>query len=410
MFLNPAFNASKTLYRSVCRSSRRFSTYTATDTSLRVQSLDRSFSYVWLRDSCQSSPTCIHPTTLQKVHKTSDIPVDIKPIEHGINFQEDGVKIKWTDGHESFFQAAFLKRHSSKSGLFNFHKDVASVPWDTASLSSSNLHTRYSSLQEPASLAAAVQQLLRYGMLIIEGVPNSETDDKTCELRKLSAYFGHIRPTFYGETWDVRNVRNSRNVAYTNLDLGLHQDLLYFEHPPRYQILHALRNRVEGGLSRFVDATFVGYALQKTHPNDFDVLTSTPVAFHYINDGHHLHFEHPTLEIHNGEIQYINYSPPFQAPLPVDTPAEFYPAFKRFTQMLNDESVTWETLLKEGDAVIFDNRRILHARTEFRDIETTGEKGDALEGETTRWLKGCYLEADAVMDRYRVLTTQLEKA
>ena len=50
--------------------------------------------------------------------------------------------------------------------------------------------------------------------------------DETCELRALAAAFGRIRYTFYGHVWNVRNIKESRNIAYTNLDLGLHMDLL----------------------------------------------------------------------------------------------------------------------------------------------------------------------------------------
>jgi gamma-butyrobetaine dioxygenase len=179
----------------------------------------------------------------------------------------------------------------------------------------------------------------------------------------------------------------------------------YFQHPPRYQILHCLRNRVVGGTSIFVDALYAAKRLQESNPADFDVLTKTPVAFHYINDGHHLHREHPTIELTSeGEIGHINYSPPFQAPLPLSTPSEFYPALQRFTQLLNDPNNTYSYTLREGDAVFFDNRRVLHARTAFHDVE-----GEVAEGEMNRWLKGCYLEADAMMDRARVIRTRLEK-
>jgi gamma-butyrobetaine dioxygenase len=54
--------------------------------------------------------------------------------------------------------------------------------------------------------------------------------------------------------------------------------------------------------------------------------------------------------------------------------------------------------------VFFDNRRVLHARTAFEDTES-----DTNEGETNRWLKGCYLEADAILDRGRVLKTKTEQ-
>lgn len=288
----------------------------------------------------------------------------------------------------------------------------------------------YASLQTPSGLLSAITQLSQSGLLFISGVPNLETSDELCELRSLAEHFGDIRPTFYGEVWDVMNIRNSRNIAYTNLDLGLHMDLLYvftfqqpfasdsmifhltsyFEHPPRYQILHCLRNRVVGGTSIFVDALNAVSTLRKSNPADFDVLTSTPVAFHYINDGHHLHHEHPTIELlgpnpssSEASVNHVNYSPPFQAPLPLSTPAEFYPALARFAKMLNDPGNTYQYTLQEGDAVMFDNRRVLHARTAFKDIEGK-HTGD---GETNRWLKGCYLEADAIMDRGRVLRTKL---
>lgn len=59
--------------------------------------------------------------------------------------------------------------------------------------------------------------------------------------------------------------------------------------------------------------------------------------------------------------------------------------------------------LREGDAVLFDNRRVLHARTSF----TSDGRVDA-DGEMDRWLKACYLEADTALDRGRVLRTKLE--
>lgn len=81
----------------------------------------------------------------------------------------------------------------------------------------------------------ATTQLQRYGLAFVTGVPTQETSAEICELRKLAGMFGEIRNTFYGELWDVRNIRNSRNIAYTNLDLGLHMDLLY--------VVFAFRNR-----------------------------------------------------------------------------------------------------------------------------------------------------------------------
>jgi alpha-ketoglutarate-dependent taurine dioxygenase len=166
--------------------------------------------------------------------------------------------------------------------------------------------------------------------------------------------------------------------------------------------LHCLRNRVHGGASLFVDAFHAAAALRAQDPALFTVLASTPVPFHYINDGHHLHHAHPTIELApaaSSEITQINYSPPFQAPLALETPPAFYSALGAFARLLEDPERVYEYTLKEGDAVIFDNRRVLHARTAFSDKE--GEEGR--DGEPNRWLKGCYFEADTLLDRGRML-------
>jgi gamma-butyrobetaine dioxygenase len=205
----------------------------AEESSITIPSLKTSFPYIWLRDSCQS-PVCVHPSTSQKLHRTSDIPINIKPIPGGIESSDDGIRIEWMDGHRSFFDLSFLERHSSPANLYKFHRDVSYEPWNAERISTApTLFLPYASLQQPHGLLTAITQLSKYGLVFITGVPNSETSNDTCELRKLAEYFGEIRHTFYGEVWDVKNVQNSRNIAYTNLDLGLHMDLLYdtfFDH------------------------------------------------------------------------------------------------------------------------------------------------------------------------------------
>lgn len=358
---------------------RKFSNFTVSDTAITLPALNggASFPHIWLRDSCQSD-TCIHPTTRQKVHRTSDIPLDIKPVPNGVSISENDndLVIDWTDGHRSSFSKEFLERHADPVKLNAFHGHIYPKSWAPEELTD-DLYQTYETLQRPDGLFRAIKQLSERGLLFITGVPNVETSDEKCELNTLANKFGELRETIYGRVWDVRNVRNSTNVAYTNLDLGFHIDLLHFANPPRYQVLHCVRNKVTGGSSIFVDALRAAEILNQESPSDFDILASTPVPFQYINNGHHTHYEHPTIELDthpstNTEervIKHINYSPPFQAPLLLSTPPSFYSAFKRFTEVLNDPKNTFTYLLKEGDAVLFDNRRVLHARTAFQDIE-----------------------------------------
>lgn len=162
-----------------------------------------------------------------------------------------------------------------------------------------------------------------------------------------------------------------------------------------------------------MDAVKAANRLRESDLEDFETLTRVHVPFHYVNDGNHLHHSHPTIELDdqptcNGSprpVKFINYSPPFQAPLPPNTPPAFYSALQKFSDLLEDSKATFEYTLSEGDAVLFDNRRVLHARTSFVDLAQ--ETGDSQE-KTNRWLKGCYMEADEVLNRRRVLEEKLQ--
>ena len=181
---------------------------------------------------------------------------------------------------------------------------------------------------------------------------------------------------------------------------------------------------MQGGTSLFVDAFAAAEALRTTHPADFSRLVTTPVPFHYINDARHLHHARPTITLDPastsapsdsdsgaGRIAAVSYSPPFQAPLPRDTPHEFYDALARFAALVDAPAAVYARRLGEGDAVVFDNRRVLHGRTSFEDGDDSGLGSgsggvgarDASAGEPNRWLKGCYFEGDVMASHGRML-------
>ena len=132
------------------------------------------------------------------------------------------------------------------------------------------------------------------------------------------------------------------------------------------------------------------------------------MPFQYINDARHLHHTHPTISLglasasHDGEphIAAVSYSPPFQAPLPRDTPPAFYDALRRFAALTEAPAAVYTRQLGEGDAVVFDNRRVLHGRTAF---ESRSVPENVVGKELDRWLKGCYFEGDLLASHGRML-------
>ena len=164
----------------------------------------------------------------------------------------------------------------------------------------------------------------------------------------------------------------------------------------------------------FVDGLFAAHELFRVNPSAFTELATRPVHFHYINDGHHLHCAHHTIEIDIDaqeqsigsqvpSIKCLNYSPPFQAPLLLSSPPTLYSALSQFATLLKRPELRLEFLLEEGDAVVFDNRRVLHGRTAFSERQS-----DDITEDVNRWLKGCYLDEEAVWDRQRVLSEELD--
>lgn len=75
------------------------------------------------------------------------------------------------------------------------------------------------------ALLSTLDGLLESGIAFLSGVPSVAKEGDETELKKLGERIGSLRRTWYGYLWDVKAEEGSANIAYTNLDLGLHMDL-----------------------------------------------------------------------------------------------------------------------------------------------------------------------------------------
>ncbi len=84
---------------------------------------------------------------------------------------------------------------------------------------------------------------------------------------------------------------------------------------------------------------------------------------------------------------------------PLDLPAEdvvrHYRAYRTFIALTREPRFQFEYRLNPGDLLVFDNRRVLHARRAF----------DLQQGQ--RHLQGCYVDRDELLSRIRVLERTL---
>ncbi|KAF8264000.1 hypothetical protein EI94DRAFT_1806395 [Lactarius quietus] len=273
---------------------------------------------------------------------------------------KDGVLFGWSDlgsdsdRHHSLFPLLLLTTHANPTALYLFRRDVPVALWPTAftllEVSDRDLDVPNSDFGTPCGLLRAIAQLQRTALSFVRAAPHNKTSNVGCELRRLVAHspscarrssarrgMRRTSPTAsasrapplpratYGPVSRVVPVSTARFSPSDRERVRAHR---YFESPPRFQILHCLRNRVRGGTLPFAAAS----ALHNTHPTDFACLVATPLSLQYINDARHLPYAHSTISLSRaiafsaGElyITAVSYSTPFQAHLPRDTLPEFY--------------------------------------------------------------------------------------
>lgn len=391
----------------------------ARNIAVKIDGESKIFDTAFLRDSCNCAQ-CRDPDSKQKLYQTSDIPEDLEGSYKIVEDAEKGssIEVQWqTDvkgygpDHRTRISIDWLRRAANTEiELRGGARHDDRVLWDRSKIEKDNKWVDFKEyMSEDAILLDALTHLNRYGLLFIRNVPESETS-----VVDLAARIGTLKDTFYGRTWDVRSKPKAENIAYTPQFLGLHMDLLYTSNPPHLQLLHSLRARCPGGESFFSDSFKAAAQLHKQSPAKFRTLCTFPVTYHYHHPTHHYHFTRPVIDQFpsprysdpnptNLAIKRVNWSPPFQAPFEArigqhgsTSLRSFIAASNAYEKLLSSEENLYEYRLNEGECVIFDNRRVLHARRAF----------DATKGE--RWLKGAYVDDDVFFSKLRVLQEKEE--
>jgi alpha-ketoglutarate-dependent taurine dioxygenase len=380
--------------------------------TIPVDGQPAAFESVFLRDSC-TCPACVDSSTRQKTFQTCDIPVDIEgsyspPPRNG---STETIVINWkndiqgfAENHQTTLPLEFLRL--SIAGDHRPHishfKPTNRIFWEKDTMTRDNVFIDYADYQSSDStLHRALKMLESHGLVFLKNVPDTTSTDSAASLTAIMSRIGTVRSTFYGSTWDVKSVPHAKNVAYTHQFLGLHMDLCYLDLTPQFQFLHSMRARAPGGESIFADSFFAADRMRREDPPLFEALATFPVTFHYDNAGEAYRQVRRTVELTEpadlatSPIQLVNWSPPFQGPLAQDVGLwdggarlrRFHAAVRRFNELVSDEASLFELRMKEGECVMFDNRRVLHARRAF----------DVGKGE--RWLKGGYVDRDVFASR-----------
>ncbi|GMM37959.1 hypothetical protein DASC09_052840 [Saccharomycopsis crataegensis] len=399
-----------------------------------------NYSNVFLRDASQT-PDSVETATGLKLFSTGSIARNIAPKNPPsvtTSGTEPAITIEWDDGNVSTYPESFLRKYSTsatrRSGKF-YEEDEQ--PWTNQVIEKkkSSLVIAYDNfINDEKSLHQAFKGLNHYGVCIVKDIPTNSTKEYgKSSLESIASRIGYLKETIFGRYFDVVSKKESENLVTSNKMFHLHQDLLFYESPPAIKVLEAIKNNVtEGGENIFVDLFSAAKYVQETDPHCYSALCHTPVNFRYISkSGHQFLYTRPMIvedldhidpSTNHPFIREVNYSPPNQAPFEygITSPLkkmgqfadwenleqyhsakdtgdryifrDFHRGLKIFEKFINDEDNQFKVLLKQGEAILFNNRRLAHARTQFVDENGGG-----------RWFRVGYMDFDIYYSRLRYL-------
>ena len=350
---------------------------------------ESKFNYLWLRDNC---PTAHDKDSNHRMFNILEVSQNINPKNY--NVSSDGkLEIEWSEGdHTSYYDPKWLRDNCYT--IKNKKKYISPYKlWDSSL--EKNLETIQIDHDEIINSESGLikwLELLHYNGIAI--VKNSPVE-KNSALKVLNR-ISHTRETFFKTPFEVINIPKPNNSAYTAHALRNHMDLPWFENPPGYQFLHCLVNSAKGGDSSAVDAFAVADYLKNNEKDIFDILVNTPLKFRdkdYTQEA--IRSVHGTAIslTKDGDYNDIRYSIATLDALDChpDEMDSVYKAHHRFGNLLHHPKFQINFRLEPGDIFSFNNRRLLHGRTEF----------DPNSGH--RHLQGYYMDRDEIIGRLNYL-------
>lgn len=334
----------------------------------------------------------VDPATREGIVDPADLDPALRIASASID-PDGAVVVMWapagdrTVHHPGWLRHVADGRHRPRSWLPSIES------WTAATLDQPPTHDGPPVLVDDDALRCWIDDLLRYGLARLRGLPTS--DDVVL---RLAGRIGPVRDTNFGPIWDVRADprtagRDATNsTANSNRRLGPHTDLPTRETPPGFQILHCLINETVGGTSTMTDGAAVVAELRAHHRRHYDALTTLRWIFFNRGPGLDHRWSGPLIDgATDGTPLTLRAFYPvrgFPDMAPADMPRA-YEAIGVFSRLAAEPRFQLRFPFEPGDLVAFDNRRVLHGREAF----TT---------EGRRHLRGTYLDHDEIYSFARV--------
>lgn len=341
------------------------------------------YPFIWLRDL---DPIGFHPQTKERIFDLTSVAFDIQPSQ--VQLTERGVELQWpAEAQSSVFSQQLLFDYRQDCAL----QDAAKVDYQNWQGDFTPPRHAADKMLQPLALAAALQDLKRYGLVIVTDLAGDKGGEQLAEL------IGFKRNSNFGVMFEVINKAEPNNLAYTSIALPLHTDLPNQELPPGYQFLHCITNAAAGGESILADGFAIVEDMREQAAPFFNLLSSQSMPFRFHDNRVDIRFRHKIIGL--SEDQQIN-SFIFNAHLATGpdfiagNSLEYYRAYRDLISRVRDPKYSIALKLKAGEMMVFDNRRVLHGRNAFDP------------GSGKRYLRGYYIDRSEVDSRLRIIARE----
>jgi len=353
--------------------------------------------YTFIRDNCQCSK-CYSKSARARLNLLENLDIECMIKDVNINEDKTGINLTWNDGHEAPCGYEWLHKHGftkeakkENERLHHYREELWGHEYE-AEIVKLNYDDIMS---DDSALLKLLVTLDSKGLVIINKAPQ-----KVGTLVEIGNRIAFLKPTLWGETFQVFSKAAPSDLAYTPCKLGLHTDGPFTYHSPGIQFLHCIKNTTVGGRNELSDGFLAAKILKEKYPELYEILLKRPIQYQNIgkDDNHDIYNLTRKLVFEldpNGKLENINFSHQTRdsyMDLEIEEVQKMYTAIKKFNDILYSRENLIHVQLQSGDIVAFNNTRVLHGREEY-------QHGPGLE----RHLEGGYVEWDQARSKIRIL-------
>ncbi len=347
-----------------------------------------SLNVLWLRDNC---PTGGDKASAIRSFSLGQLDPEVSILEARV---DDGdLVVGFSDGHRARFGGGWLADTVAPRA------EPATELWR----SRPPQRLQFADVVTDGGHLRLLEQLVSHGAAVVVGLTADLADTET-----LAARLGRIRETDFGRVFDIVSEPDVWELSQSSSALDPHTDDPYRYTPSGMSLLHCVEaSPTGGGASILVDGFSVGGELRESDPGAFEVLSTVPLPWirRRVDDNDQgdpvdLVAWAPVFRLDGrGGIAGVRFHERSLGIIPgsPDHVDAVYRALMAFIARIRSPDHQWIHRLEPGEALVFDNQRVLHGRTAFE-----GDEG-------RRHLRLCTVDRDQVHSRLRLLRRHLRR-